>query len=66
MTKRYIVVRNDETVCCNGPKPFLGDMAQAKDLANFLKSVNQKDEYEVFSVTKLTVKGSVVAKYSSK
>lgn len=69
MTKQlHIVVRHngaERHVCSSGQKPFIGPLEQAKDLANFLKSVNKEDTYEIFAVGASKGKGAVTDRYTA-
>ena len=63
----YIVVRLDTqglNVCSSGQKPFIGPLDKAKDLANFLKSVNKDDTYEVLAVGASKYKGVITDRYA--
>ena len=64
----YIVVRKNGAelaVCSDGQKPFIGGIYRAKDVANFLKSVNPGESYEVMSVGAVKHKGVVTERYSA-
>lgn len=69
-SKLFIVVRHGSdgsvSVCANGPKPFIGNKQSAKDIADFLKSVNPTETYVLYTATPTVVKGGVVEKYSGK
>ena len=67
-TALYIVVRKngaEHTVCSEGPKPFIGTLARAKDVANFLKSVNPDETYEVRAVSVVKYLGVKTDRYSA-
>lgn len=67
MSKGYIVVRTKKeqiSICSQGQKPFIGTLAQAKDHADFLKSVNKECDYVVYTIAPLATKGVVTERYS--
>lgn len=68
-TALYIVVRKngaERTICSDGPKPFIGSLQKAKDVANFLKSVNPSENYVVMTVGTEKHVGVVTDRYSAK
>jgi hypothetical protein len=67
-TPLYIVVRKngaERTICSDGPKPFIGSLQKAKDVANFLKSVNPSENYVVMAVGSDKHVGVVTDRYSA-
>ena len=69
-TALYIVVRKngaERTICSDGhSKPFIGNLQRAKDVANFLKSVNPSENYVVMAVGTEKHVGVVTDRYSAK
>lgn len=62
----YIILNTTSgAVCFNGSKPFIGQLKSAKDHANFLKSVNQSDDYVLAKVMMTNEKGKVDKRYVS-
>jgi hypothetical protein len=60
----YIILNTTSgNVCFMGAKPFIGQLKNAQDQADFLKSVNPEEDYVLAKVTPTTLKGALNKRY---